>query len=78
MRTGPRSNRRCSVASNGGIGPALKLNAALVAVEQRMSELVSDEGTSEIPRAWFSWHDIEKKLRPLVYAAEQEEARSGV
>ena len=57
---------------------SLLLNAALVRAEQHMAEVGEGTGgANPIPPEWFAWHDLAKKLRPLVFQAEQTEARYG-
>lgn len=55
-----------------GDGLAQRLEGARALCERRMTELAGREG-GQLPREWFRYHDIVKKLRPLVHAAEEVE-----
>ena len=46
------------------------LLAAHFEAERAMTE-AAPEDSLPLPRAWFRLHDIEKRLRPLVAASEQ-------
>lgn len=48
-----------------------RLEGALFHVEGRMAALAVGARPGGLPRAWFVYHGIERKLRPLVHAAAE-------